>query len=157
MGVIKGGKFQDNRGISYNYMLIWGRVVADPRVSCANTQRVGFTVKIHSSPSAYMNCVVWGDGPVGMMAASLEADEYVFCCGTWNEREYTNKKGEHKKYSDLNIHVLIPMSLLGFALSLYGTKQIRDMVNVKESDPVESADDYVDVEQEEFDDYQLNM
>lgn len=155
MGIFKGGTFQDNKGTSYNYVEVWGRVITAPKVSYANVQRVGFTVKMHQKPNAYMNCVKWGDDLMGAIAAGLEADEEVVVWGTWNEREFTNKKGEHKKYSDLNVFCVLPLSLLGFTHRLYSSKKIHELLGANDADPMESAGDYEEAVEEY--DYELNM
>lgn len=145
MGKFKGGAWQDEYGKTFNYMIIWGKVIRNPRVSFGKVARVEFTVKTHTK--TYTNCVTWGKTPTANVASALEEGDHVLCIGLWSEREWEDRKsGERKKYSSLNCEIIVPTGIISYALDLMGSPNIEKLLQSDTHDVIESAND--DVEDE---------
>lgn len=150
-GIFKGVKFKadnDTDETLYQFAILWGKLVADPKVEMFKKKKTSFTVKFHNKN--YCNVVMWDESEAATVAGSLEKGDMVLCLGTISTREYVIQKGEHrgerKQWTDLNAQVVIPMSLIQYLLPLYGSDAIRAILN-KETDAIpedvmESAGDF---------------
>lgn len=141
MGMFRGAKWATDDGKEYSYMIAWGSLVKDTDVQMYNKKKTSFTIKTHRG--VFQNCVIWGESVAANIAAALEKGDEVLVLGVWGESEFTNKKGETKKYNDLRVDIILPMSLLQFLTQLYGSKGVAEAIQnaQPEADALESAED----------------
>lgn len=139
----------DNGNRKYQFCLLAGSLIADPKIEMFNSKKTSFTVKWHSK--SYCNVEIWGDSDVAAIAATLEKGDMVFVAGTYVTQKYTVRKGEHKgeerEWTSVNTQVLIPMPYLVQLMKMCGSKNLNKMLEEEEesmgADIMESANDFV--------------
>lgn len=135
---------------TYRFAICAGSLISDAKVEMFNKKKTSFVIKYHGRN--YMTCVLWGDSQSANIAASLEKGDMVLAIGTVTTSKYTVRKGEHKgqekEWHDLNCQILIPMSVIEFALQLYSLQGVQKLLaNAEasiEADVFESANDFDD-------------
>lgn len=141
-GIFKGRAWMDSDQVEHAFMMVWGELSRDPQIKCVNKPKVEFGLKYHRK--MFVNCVAWGETDTSTVMAALERGDTVLCIGQWEKREYTNKKGEKKDWSELTCEIIIPMSLIRHTLRLYSSTFLKRMINSEDRipDPMESAHDH---------------
>lgn len=155
-GFFRGKSFADGHDNECFFAIVWGTLIADPKVQMFNQRKTSFTVKYHEK--AFINVVLWGESEAATVASVLEKGDMVICCGTVTKKKYTVRKGAEsgmeKVWTDLNPQIIIPMPSIEFLIAAHTSDALNKIIDSgessKASDAFESADDYDDEEQEEF-------
>lgn len=132
-GCFRGKPWRDDNGIENCWVILWGTLTRDAKVTHVNKTKVEFGVKYHAK--TYMNCIAWGDEDVSTVMAALETKETVLCAGVWSKRPYTTKDGLQKEWTQLNCDIVIPLSLVKFALKLFQSKGIQKLLASEDAIP----------------------
>ena len=138
---------KDNK--RYQFCLVVGRLIADPRIDQYNKRKTSFTLKYHTKQ--FCNVEIWGEGDCATIAATLEKNDVILAAGTLTTKNYIVRKGEmagqEKEWTDLNPQIIIPMPYIMELMKICASMSLKKLIEKGESaieaDPMESAEDYV--------------
>lgn len=154
-GLFRGHKFtaeSNPDGPQYSFAVAWGKVIADSIIEMHSKRVTKFTLKYHNKN--FLNVVLWGESPAANVAAALEKGDMVLCFGTITEKEFISQRGEHRgekrTYVDLTAQIVIPMSIVEFAVSMFANDGIKKLMAKAdasiEEDSFESAGEFENME-----------
>lgn len=119
------------------YVIAWGTIVKSPAERYTDIRSVRFTIKTGRGAGRsekHLTCVSYGESVNTIIMQAMEKGDIVLCCGTWIEKQYTNKKGERKTSYEMQVNYIIPFALVGFLFDLYGTPSISGAVEQRRND-----------------------
>lgn len=134
MGIHISGKLEDGS----RYMIVYGPVTRDARNTVTPQKAIPKSeFGISYDRKKFMNVLALGDAPVTRMASALEKGDVVLVAGLWTEKEYTNKDGEKKVYSELRAEIIIPQPSVAMPDTSAGASGAPDVFESAEDDEEE--------------------
>ena len=134
-GLQLGEAWGDNTGRRYADCTVWGTVTLDAKEVCLRKPKIEFRVKYRKKQ--FIHCNVWEGSPFYDVARRLKMGDWVEVKGTYVKTQYSVRSGEMKERYELNVGFLIP----GLAIYDEGALTAHRVMQFKEPDPFESADD----------------
>jgi len=134
MGVFAGKQGEDGS----RYVMIWGRLSREVKVEYTKDKGLpNVSFCICYDKGQFMNCYVLGENPVTQMASCLEKGDTALCLGVWRQKNYTNKHGESKLWSELRCDMIVPQTaspIGGPALGDQGEPDVFESQGAEEPD-----------------------
>ena len=85
-------------------MIVWGEVSRDAELGYTRQKEIPkaeFSIRYDNHK--FMSVTALGDFPQTAVASRLEKGDFVICAGQWEERQYKDRNGNDRTWSELKV------------------------------------------------------
>jgi len=135
---------EDPYDIRRCFVIAWGRIVKQPHEMFQDMRCIQFVIKTGRGAGReekHLVCEGTGEHISTVVMRAMDKNDAVLCAGTWVEKRNVKTKKGIKSMYKMEVHFIVPMGLVGFALDLYCLPELQKMVEQyknEAADPWES-------------------